>query len=432
MSNFKIVVIGAGSYVFGPSLLSQAILENDLGEAELALVDVDNEVLSAMAGVGRRMAQATNKPIEIITHTQHANALANANFVVNMAAPQMHRRFQMDYDVIRELIPDHLVSEFGGIAGISYSLRQIALVQQITDDMRHLCPDAWLLNIANPLPRVCQASQLNGIKTVGFCSVVETAYNMVSQILTGKALDYPFTAGREKYQLTTAGTNHFAWVLELKNRQTGEDLLPQLRERITEGATSGNPVSERLGQETGFLLVPVDDHTRDFLPPDAAIPSMEYPSHGSTDERQRRINVLKQVGTGELDWGVLLEHPAWEHPIEFICALAYNREAYFQSLNLINTGQITNLPSSIFVETPCIVNGTGVHPQLVELPAAVLPYAETTAAVTDTILQAAVQQSRALLYRAVELDPTILDKSAGVQAINRCLEIHQDVLPVYH
>lgn len=432
MSKLKIVVVGAGSYVFGPSLLSQAILENDLGEAELALVDVDNEVLEAMAGVGRRMAQATNKPIEITTHTQRANALVNANFVVNMAAPQMHRRFQMDYDVIRELIPDHLVSEFGGVAGISYSLRQIALIQQITDDMRQLCPDAWLLNIANPLPRVCQAAQLNGIKTAGFCSVVETAYNMVSQILTREALDYPFTAGREKYHLTTVGTNHFAWVVELKNRQTGEDLLPQLRQRLAEGATSGNPVSERVGRETGFLLVPVDDHTRDFLKPDATTPSMEYPSHGSADERQRRINVLKQVGAGELKWGVLLEHPAWEHPIDFICGLTYNREAHFPSLNLINAGQIANLPIGIFVETPCIVNGTGVYPQLVELPAAVLPYVETTAAVTDTIVQAAVQRSRALLSQAVELDPTILDKVAGVRAINRCLEIHQDVLPVYH
>jgi alpha-galactosidase/6-phospho-beta-glucosidase family protein len=55
VSELKIAVIGAGSYVFGPSVLAGAILGRRPEGAELALVDVDRQVLDLMAGVGRRM-----------------------------------------------------------------------------------------------------------------------------------------------------------------------------------------------------------------------------------------------------------------------------------------------------------------------------------------------------------------------------------------
>src|SRR5690348_2670426 len=49
----KTVLIGAGSFVFGPSMLSQTLLEHRLDDLHLALVDVDGEVAELMAGVGR-------------------------------------------------------------------------------------------------------------------------------------------------------------------------------------------------------------------------------------------------------------------------------------------------------------------------------------------------------------------------------------------
>ena len=52
----KIVLIGAGSFVFGPSVLSQLIIENDLGAFDLALVDVDQEIGVAMTAAGTRIA----------------------------------------------------------------------------------------------------------------------------------------------------------------------------------------------------------------------------------------------------------------------------------------------------------------------------------------------------------------------------------------
>lgn len=70
-------------------------------------------------------------------------------------------------------------------------------------------------------------------------------------------------------------------------------------------------------------------------------------------------------------------------------------------------------------------------PQTVVLPEAVVPLCQRTALVTDIIVQAALQRSRAFVHRAVELDPTVLDTAAGIRAIDACLDVHADLIPCY-
>jgi alpha-galactosidase/6-phospho-beta-glucosidase family protein len=98
---------------------------------------------------------------------------------------------------------------------------------------------------------------------------------------------------------------------------------------------------------------------------------------------------------------------------------------------MINQGQIPNLPRSVFVETPCTVTRDGPVPHTVELPSTVLPLCLRTALVTDTIVQAALLRKRVLVHQAVELDPTVQEKLAGIRAIDTCLEAHADLLPRY-
>jgi len=431
MAQFKIVVIGAGSFVFGPSLLQQAILEHRLNDIDMVLVDIDAEMLNLMAGVGRRMAHETGVHIHLSTATDWKTALPGADFVVTAVAAQMYQRFAMDNEIIEKYISGHQNSEFGGIAGISYSLRQIELIRRITDDMKRLCPQAWLLDVANPLPRVCQAAHENGIKTIGFCAVAEQIYSMVWQLFDGEPLPFPFSKGREKFRLTTAGLNHYVWLIEAVDCKTSADLLPTIRQRLAEGKSYRNPHSENMARKTGYLLAPGDDHTRDFFLPETPVRPRHSPSHGSLEERLHRVNLLKDVAEGRESWDSILEHPSWEHPIAFAAVLAANQPTEFHGLNLINEGQITNLPRGVYVETPCMVDANGAHPVALTLPETVQPYCQHTAQVTDMIVRAAMQRSRKRLHEAVEADPTILDKAAGIRAIDACLEVHADLIPAY-
>jgi alpha-galactosidase len=100
-------------------------------------------------------------------------------------------------------------------------------------------------------------------------------------------------------------------------------------------------------------------------------------------------------------------------------------------LNLVNQGQLPQLPRQIFVETPATVDSTGVHPATFNLPDSLLPLLRRTALLNETIVRAARWSSQDLLDEAVELDPTILDKTAGRRALDQCLKAHADILPVY-
>jgi alpha-galactosidase/6-phospho-beta-glucosidase family protein len=218
MSYVKIAVIGAGSFVFGPSMLDQALRQHRLSPVELALVDPDGIVVELMAGVGRRMARESGVDAKITAHTRRDSALDGADFVICSAAREMWRRFAIDCKIIERLAPGHMVSEFGGIQGISYSLRQIALIEEICADMRRLCPKAWLLNAANPLPRVTQAAHERGIQTAGFCSVSTAVYGSLWRIFGGGTLSFPYTPAQERWKAELGGVNHFTWLVGLQER----------------------------------------------------------------------------------------------------------------------------------------------------------------------------------------------------------------------
>jgi alpha-galactosidase len=430
----KIAFVGAGSYVFGPSILSQIYLEQKLQDVDLALIDPDLQTIDLLANVGRRMARENGLKTTITSHAERQAGLSGADFVICSASPQMKKRTAIDWEIIDKYIPGHQKSEFGGIAGLSYSLRQIALIESISDDMRQLCPHAWLLDAANPLPRVTQAAQENGIKTAGFCVAAISVYAMLWNIFFGEWLDFPFVAGRKKWELYTAGLNHFSWLLEFRDRASGIDLMPLLREQsLRNDAPKMNPVALQFLHDLGFLLVPGDEHTKDFLKPlKSAVKESVEPWHGNPNQRKERLELLKSVGDGQASWDGILKGEAWEKPIRFVDAMSGGPAADFHSMNLINDlNQVSNLPTYVFVETPCHVSGGKIVPKQVTLPEPVVNISRQTAAVTNAIVRAAREKRRSLVHEAVQMDPTVLDKRAGIEAIDICLLAHSDLLPVY-
>ncbi len=427
----KIVLLGAGSYVFGPSILAQLFLEYALDGVTLALVDPDVELAERMAGVARRMAREGGVRATVTVHSERRTALPDAEFVVCAVAVQLKARFATDLQCIARYYPDHLVTEFGGVAGISYSLRQIVMMESLCADMRELCPMARLLNVSNPLPRVCQAAAESGVETYGFCSASLTGYSLLWRLLTGKRVDYPYTAPREAWLATMAGLNHFCWVVELRERATGRDLLPEVQERLARGEGTDNPLCEGISRETGGFLVPHDGHVHDFLPPSGHTHSLAEMSHGGALERSARLELLRRVAAGEADWTPLLEHEAWEKPVALIAALCGGEVAELHSLNVLNNDVIANLPPQVFVEVPATVDKDGIHPRPCVLPPLAEDLCHRTAAVTDAIVRAGHTHSSMALREAVELDPTLVNKTAGWQALQACVNAHADLLPEF-
>jgi alpha-galactosidase/6-phospho-beta-glucosidase family protein len=433
MPSLKIVLLGAGSYVFGPSTLAQTFLEHALDDVELALVDLDAEAVDLTAAVARRMAAAQGlSRVTVSAHTDRRAALPGADFVICSVAVQMRRRFARDVEIIARDYPGHVLTEFGGVSGISSTLRQIALIEAVCADMRELCARARLLDAANPLPRVCQAASECGIETYGFCSVSLTGYGWLWRLLTGETSVYPYSRPRDTWEAVMGGLNHFCWVTELRERATGRDLLPDVRARLAAGAGSGHPLAEELTRQTGFPITPTDDHIQDFLEPGPHHHTLSSTSHGNTDERAARLRLLADVAAGRAPWEPLLAHAAWEKPLDLIAALARGRAGTLHSLNVSNRdGLIPELPRSVYVEVPASVDGNGVHPRRISLPSAVVPLCQRTAHLSHTLVRAGLEHRLAGVREAVEADPTITDKAAGHRAVTACLAAHADLLPTY-
>ncbi len=427
MPRCKVVFVGAGSYVFGPAPIRDLISRHKLQDLELVLVDPNPRMLDLMAGVAKAAAKQHHLNTIVRTETNAETALDGADFVICAVAIDQRSRFATDQQIIARYAPGHLTTEFGGIHGMSMSLRQIAMIRKLCDQMRSKCPDAWLLNVANPLPRVCQAATELGVKTAGFCSASVGSYSIIWEILHGKSLAFPFEPAISELKIEIAGLNHHTFMLQIRDA-TGRDLKQEIIQRIANGTTSGNPQAEQFLTDHGVMLAVNDGHTRDFFSPKTGQKPLDHISHGNADERNARMQLLKDIGEGKADPALCYEPQAWEYPGDFVAAVAYGKNLSFHSLNLPNTGQIPQLPHGAIVETAAsAVNGI-VSPQTSDLPANIVPYCLRTIAVTNAIVRAAIDRSRSGLRTAIELDPTILDKSAGKRAVDECLNAHEDLI----
>ena len=83
----KIVLIGAGSFVFAPTVLLDTLAEGKM-QGELALVDLNLEAAEAMAGVGKRMAADLGLDCAVTATADRRAALPEADFVILSAAPE--------------------------------------------------------------------------------------------------------------------------------------------------------------------------------------------------------------------------------------------------------------------------------------------------------------------------------------------------------
>ncbi len=80
--NANIVIIGAGSASFGLENLSGIIVHDDLQDATLNLVDINETNLKAIKALGEKMKKEWESNIEIISSLERKKVLPDADFVI--------------------------------------------------------------------------------------------------------------------------------------------------------------------------------------------------------------------------------------------------------------------------------------------------------------------------------------------------------------
>lgn len=433
----KIVVIGAGSHVFALTVLADAIQKHRLDGLQLALVDVDQPAAELMAALARRLAQELAVRVTATACGERRAALPGADFVMLCASMQGARRWQIDHDLLAAAGMREQARECGGIGGLAYALRSITLALDVCSDMRALCPSATLLDVTNPMPRVVTAvRRYGGVACYGFCNAAHgsgAGYANVARLVGRDAADLA---------VVTAGLNHFAWLVSVCDRATGEDLLPLAVQNVRAGSFAPGPWDApeyprvlRLWLERyGAINVVGVDHPAEFLPPDPAAPfHVHLPFHGTAEERRHRSERLQAAGEGRADWRpLLLENPSWEHPVDVAVALHARRKLPVDMVNLPNRGTLPQLPPERIVEVPAVCQDgtlTGRGPLL--LPPAAAEICRAVSDVHELVATGAATGDAAALAQAIECDPAVPDKRAGRAVLPRLLAAHADLLPQF-
>lgn len=464
----KIVIIGAGSAIFGLGALVRIIRSKRLHGAELALVDINAEGLALMTRLAEKMNQAWDAGMIITSSTDRTSVLPGADFViVSIQVGQRETVWEMDWQIPLRHGVRQPYAENGGPGAFAHTARNLPVIVAIAKDMEQLCPNAWYINVTNPLIRLSYAvHKYTSVKVLGLCHQLLWGYAMAAYVLADRwglqvpdhfhvhtdATNMPrfipvAMAGLEHLNIKAAGINHFSWVYSITDRHTGEDLYSLLRERwFSEQYAAFEPLTRDMFRVFGMMPTAGDSHmceyiaythdplTRPWEKYDLKLQSWE----GNRKRRADRWALARSIVNGDVDVNELInlsKHAILEEPIpEILEAIHWDTDYYSHQLNIPNNrGLIPNLPSDAIVEVPGVVSAMGIQGlSFPPLPPGIAELCRRELYRTEIVVEAAMQGNRDLALQALLLDPMISDIDTARAILDDFLTEFADYLPQFH
>jgi alpha-galactosidase len=253
----KIAMIGAGSLVFGKTLMSDFLATPALAGSEYRLMALTHRRLDRMKAFVDRMVADNGVDAKVVATTDRKEALRGADYVVVMIQVGGVEGFKRDYEIPMKYGVDDCIGDTMGPGGIFRAQRHIPALLEIAAEMRELCPGAILFNYANPMAMCCWAlGTVPGLQFIGLCHGVQTTMDLISSYTGVKKGEIDFVA---------AGINHMAWFLKLEHR--GEDLYPTLRSNFEKpGYYANEKVRGEVMRHFGYFMTESSGHLSEYLP----------------------------------------------------------------------------------------------------------------------------------------------------------------------
>lgn len=414
----KIVFIGAGSMSFGLSLFQDLFSTSDLSGSTLTLVDQEADSLDRMVRLARLLNDRSGRLLRIESTSDRRAALDGAGFVVNAAAIARNRLWMLDFEIPKKLGIRHTLGENGGPGGLFFTMRTLPLIFDFVRDIEEICPNALFLNYSNPEGRIILAlAKYSKVQAVGLCHGIFMARHDVARILG---------VPEDDVDVWGSGLNHFQCLLNIRHRQTGENLYPLLRERESGYDPSFMPLTRRLFRAFDYWLGCSDDHLGEYLAYGWEAGERGYDFDTDEQERAAIRRTIDEVLAGQTEPPSDWREPSGERGVDVIAAMLHNGKRVIESGVVLNKGAIPNLPTDVAVEVPILVDATGVHPvSLGPLPGPVADLMAMQANVQRLAVEAAVHASKELALRALLIDPVVNSSIAAEQLLEELWKVNQ-------
>jgi alpha-galactosidase len=457
----KIVYIGAGSAVFGLKALGSIIRSERLRGTELWLVDIDEPALETMTRLAEVLNREWGAQMRVGSTTRRREALPNADFViVSVQVGPREEVWEKDWCIPLRHGLRQPYAENSGPGAFAHTARNMPLIMDIARDMEDLCPDAWYLQFTNPLIRLTWAvERYSKIKVVGLCHQLYWAYAMAMAVLADRyGVPIPkgfnvhtnyenkpylapvMAAGYQHFDIKAAGINHFTWVYDIRDRETGEDLYPTLRRRwLHEVRKDFEPLTRELFEIFGLMPTPGDAHLCEFLPwthDPVAKPWEKYNLtlqswEGNRRRRAARRAMAEEIVRGERSPEELREVRSEGIP-EVVEGFTFNDNTYTHQLDLPNQGLIPNLPQGAIVEVPGIISGLGIRGlNMAPLPEPIAELCRRELVYSSLVVDACYYGDKDLALQALLLDPMMNDIDRARAILDDFLVEFAEYLPQF-
>ncbi len=440
----KIAFIGAGSTIFMKNILGDALHFPALANSTFALMDIDPGRLEDSEVVARRLIETAATVAKVQTHTDQRAALDGADFVVVAFQIGGYRPCTVtDFEIPRAYGLRQTIGDTLGIGGIMRGLRTVPHLWCLAENMREMCPGALMLQYVNPMAinTWALAERYPDLRQVGLCHSVQ---NTVDEIAHDLGID------RATLRYKVAGINHVAFFLDLDQETAGgmtRDLYPLLREGYDAGVLPKPPllnprcpnkVRYEVMRHFGYFCTESSEHLAEYVPwfikshrPDLIehfqVPLDEYPKRCEEQIADWAAQAKEFANAGTIEMTKSHEFAA-----EIMNATVTNAPFEFYG-NIVNSGQIPQLPLGAAVEAPCMVDASGIRPEKINnIPPQLVALMRTQINVQELVVTALLEEDIEHIYHAAMMDPHTaaeLDLGQIRAMVDDLLVAHSDWVP---
>lgn len=446
----KIAIIGAAG-VRTPLIVRTIQRRHAAGRldlTELALMDIDAERLDLIGALTAPLERRAS--FRITRTTNAAVALNSAGYVITT-----FRVGGLESRVVDERVPlkySILGQETTGPGGFAMAMRTIPVLLGYISLMRKLCPDAWLINFANPAGLLTEAivRVAKWERAVGIC---DSPRNL---LIAATALGLP----PDEVYLDYFGLNHLGWARSVIHNN--HDILPQFLElmRRSNEPLPGLPFDPVFISALGLLP---NEYLYYYYHADQAVRNILQAGQ-SRGEQVAGLNTrlfadLRRVkAQGDPDGLVALyraylgerggsymaaetgggPHHAPEPTddegyagvaLDLIEGLAGARPRTM-ILNVPNRGAMSTMGPDDVVEIPAVVSHDSIRPLAVgALPDHCLGLIKQVKAFERLTIAAAVDRSYAQAVAALTVHPLVRDHAKAKSILNDYCQQHGDSFP---
>ena len=440
----KMVIVGGGSYTWGPTFLRDVFGTPELGGATIVLQDILPERVDLVHALGQKMIQDFDLDFRLEKTLSLEEALQGADFVILTITTGRLEAMRPDLEIPAKYGVRQSVGDTTGPGGLSRALRNIPVVAEIGRKVMEVCPKALFLNYTNPMTVLTRTLALQGVRVVGLCHEwIGVRRHLVSLLHTApEALD-----------AKVAGVNHLIWVTDLSSEgKRIWDELSVLVDRIFRGDIKVDEantsvfadhfkVKSALFKLYDALPAAGDRHIAEFFPHfinQATNWGTEYELRLTSveDRYQMEANAKGLIDAalrGDVPLAPFMQQVSTEAAHQIIRAVVCGGH-YTGIMNLPNKGQVANLPRDAVVETYGDIDSRGTHAiPYGDVPAGIQNILEHHIRQQELTIEAANRGSRKLALQVLCNDPlsSSLTIPQASRMLDELLEANRHYLPKF-